>query len=208
MSDEKPRPHHVRCGRELSIVRGEWYCLKCWCTVELPMLSQAEAAKEASQGHSAAREVAPRPWTEEERHVWATWKEGDPVPGETKEMEDEPGLKTLNTAALGKQCIETLRYHQEQLALLDAKAARIREEAAKLVAIAKFAGVSVPAELEAMARGSKTPGKSHSRASVAGSVARDPNDSRNAWVCPDCGHRTVTRWVQRHKDECPQRNAA
>lgn len=197
----EPRPRHVRCGRELSIVRGEWYCLKCWCTVELPMLSQAEAAKKASQGHSAAREVAPRPWTEEERRTWDTWKEGDPVPGETQEMEDEPGLKTLNTAALGKSCIETLRYHQEQLALLDAKAARIREEAAKLVAIAKFAGVAVPPDLESVGKKQFAGGKRSNAGAKPGSRA-------SLYTCEACGHTTSNKFKQRHIDTCPKRAAS
>lgn len=110
MIGEKPR--HANCGQPLSHVRDEWYCIKCWTTVEVPLLSQAEAAQELAtpDGKTKASHVAlPSPaWTEEERRTWDTWKEGDPVPVETKEMEDEPGLKTLNTAALGKSCIEEL----------------------------------------------------------------------------------------------------
>lgn len=202
MSDERDRPHHVKCGRELSRVRGEWYCLKCWCTVELPMLSQAEAAKEASAVRDSARGIQPVPWTEEERRTWDTWKEGDPVPGETRRMEpEETSIKVLNTNALGKSCIETLRYHQEQLAVLESKATKIREEAAKLVAIAQLAGVEVPAELVAMSKKEFAGG----RRSNAGAK---PGSRASLFACPDCGHTTSNKFKRRHIDTCPKRVAA
>ena len=35
---------------------------------------------------------------------------------------------------------------------------------------------------------------------------RVARESKNGWTCPDCGHRTVSRWVRRHREqECPAR---
>lgn len=37
-------------------------------------------------------------------------------------------------------------------------------------------------------------------------AARAEGEPRNSWTCPDCGHKTVTRWVKRHREtECPAR---
>lgn len=98
---------------------------------------------------------------------------------------EEQGIKVMNTAALGKSCVETLRYHQEQLALLDARAAKIRDEAAKLVQIAQFAGVDVPAELVAMAKGAKT-------AKVDGRSIRS-GPPRGEFTCDVCGKVSPTQ---------------
>lgn len=149
------KPKHDRCGRELSLVRGEWYCLKCFVTVEIPVLTPEEAEREVRpDGRQRNRQPSHVnvPWSEEERRAWETWKEGDPVPGEEREMEPE-GIKTLNTRELGASCVESLRYLAEQAALLDAKRARIAEEAKKLVDVAKLCGTNVPADLEALAKG-------------------------------------------------------
>lgn len=175
------RPRHVKCGSELTQVRGEygpeWYCRRCFATVELPSVTPEEAAREQElpEGKLRARPAhLPSPaWTEQERRVWATWKEGDPVPGEEEKVTDpDEGFKTLDTRGLGARCLEQLRYLAEQQALLDMKAAKIAEEALKVARIAEYCGVRVPDELKALAKAKPGPKpKSKAKTELSGDYA-------------------------------------
>lgn len=120
-------------------------------------------------------------------------KEAPPPREEKQPMEtiDSIGTKKLaqmcqaRVTELEEVLVEAERKYREQTAAAKTEIARLR----KIIA---FCGAPEP-----------------KRAAAATAVPREPGDSRNAWTCPDCGHRTVSRWVQRHKDqECPKRATA
>lgn len=92
------------------------------------------------------------------------------------------GIESIGTKDLARMCQARVKELEEGLAAAERKfrdqSAAARAEIAKLKKIIAFC-----------------------TSSAAGT-------SKNAWTCPDCGHRTVSRWVQRHKEmECPARAA-
>lgn len=118
--------------------------------------------------------------------------------------EDEPTtLATLSTRQLARQIINSLELLAVEHAKASARIEGVRDEATKLVKIGQLCEADIPSNLLALA--GKAPKTAKPKAAKPGAVPRAPGLLPNEWVCPDCGHKTVSRWVRRHQEsDCPK----
>ena len=159
-----------RCSRRLVKNHDSIECLACG-TLEVPVLSRQEAASEveAEVGHRAPRGVGLRagpPWTAEERLTWETWKEGDPVPGETENKRDErapePSGVIASADELAKACQARITQIDWQARNLSSQLSALKGEAAqlgKVLALLRPTGARAP-----RAKGASDPSGREARA--------------------------------------------
>lgn len=115
-----------------------------------------------------------------------------PPAGEKEEHAVQPAtMQTIGTKQLGEMCRGRIAELEREVDKVE-RAHRERLAAAKLE-LTKLRKIVAFCDTE-------TATKPSTRKAGAG---------KNSWTCPDCGHTTVSRWVQRHKtEECPARQAA
>lgn len=187
-----------RCNRALVRSIDEYLCLTHG-TIVTPVRAWDAAGAEPGLNNVTRRQAATTSarLTARDRAILA----GDESAYEHEEatVEDERGFDITSTKALGELCLERVRGLLRDVAKLDSAIAERRTEVRRFLQIAKFCEVPIPAELQRQTGGKPRP---------EGVVPREAGASRNAWRCPDCGHQTVSRWVQRHKAECAGNAAA
>ena len=132
-------------------------------------------------------------WCEE--CAWEDPENPEVVPPPPEEKRTVEATESIGTKDLARMCKARVTELEELLASGEKKyreqKAAIGTELSRLRKIITFCEGTASA----------------AKAKPDGRVTRDPNDSRDAWTCPACGYRTVSRWVARHKAQCPARAA-
>ena len=185
-----------RCSRRLVKNHDSIECLACG-TLEVPALSREEAASEveAAVGHRAPRggglQAGP-PWTAQERETWETWKEGDPVPGETENERDEPQPTGVIASAddMAKACQARITQIDWQVRKLSGQVAVLKDESARL---GKVLAILSP-------KGAKAP-LAKAAGDVSGLAARENN---GPYPCEKCGREFGLPTARgMHQKHCP-----